>query len=183
MNRIATASILATAFIAAGAQPVAAQGQEAHEFNAPLTFVVQNPCSAEAVAIEGNADLLFQNTTNDSQVFTKIHTAITGKGLTVVDPTEPTTEPEIRYTFGDEFNDELHLMGDDVVATSTRTIHLTSAGRTDNFALKFLVHINITEGIPSPAITKLSCECRGSSDPAPEEVDDCIISPSPLPIQ
>jgi hypothetical protein len=184
-RRFATASIIVMVLTIARAQAAAAQepGQEAHEFNAPLDFVIQNPCSGEVVAIEGNADLLLQVTASNSTLLLKTHTAITGKGIAVADPMDgPTVDDAIRYTFGDEFDDEIHIMGDTVILTTTRSIHLTSAGRTDNFALKFLIHTNVDANGAFPAISKVTCECRGSSFPEPEEVE-CVLPPPVPPAQ
>ena len=182
-RRLVAASTMFAAVTCCTAQLAAAQetNPEVHEFNAPLDVVLENPCSGELVAIDGNADILLQVTqTASGGLITKVHTGIIGKGIAVMDPAEiPSPDAEVRYTFGDEFDSESQTMGDQVILTNTRSIHLTSAGRTDNFALKFLQHIVINNAEPSPPAFRLTCECRGSFAPEPPQEVECVLPPTP----
>ena len=174
-GRFAAASMVVTALSLAGASPSAAQGQEAHAFNAPLVFTVTNPCTAEPVALEGNVDLLVQITTphEDDFIF-KTHLATTGRGFGTV--------TGVNYAFGSEFDQETHMLTrpDNLTNTQKQAVHLASAGRDDNFILLLLIHTTFNGNGAGAEVANITCKCAGAGGAAPGPEVSCV-APTPDP--
>jgi hypothetical protein len=167
-------TIFGTSFVAL-AVPGPAAGQEppGTAFSTPFSQVIENPCTAETVFVNGTMTIVQSSFADGTgKLHEKLGLATNGVGESL--------STGVRYTFSEEFEFEQEnpFPGQTGTTSSTFNQHLIGADPDDNFVFKLTAHLTIhPDGTRTGDVGFISCQCRGAGGAKPQPEVSCVPIP------
>jgi hypothetical protein len=163
-GKAALGAVAAAAAVAVAA-PAASAATETTVLDSPLSFVVDDPCTGEAVLLEGTAHQVWRRSVSPSGTVTFLYTNTErGTGRTMLSPKGPVLAPTADYTFFDFYSELQRVAPDSSSMTQAGIMNVEHVGDSavpDDFWIAVVYHTTAPSGgTPTTWVDVRQTGCR-----------------------